>query len=142
LRQGSFAVSFCSNGKFRYLCGLDGELVTGTIATLPSPRSSYIPNLLLGVRPDRVLVFQWHSGTRLSEPGQSPNAFLLPTAVTQAVLLLEPMLANAVCIGGKVSESTPVLRTVIEKFGRKTASITHGDDEGIGNLGAGLTSQV
>jgi hypothetical protein len=139
---GSFAVSFCSNGKFRYLCGLDGDLVTGTIATLPSPRSSYIPNLLLGVRPDRVLVFQWHSGTRLSEPGQSPNSFLLPTAVTQAVLLLEPMLANAVCIGGKLSDSTPVLRTVIEKFGRKVASITHGDDEGIGNLGAGLTSQV
>jgi hypothetical protein len=52
------------------------------------------------------------------------------------------MIANAVCIGGKLSESTPVLRSVIEKFGRKVASITHGDDEGIGNLGAGVTPQV
>ena len=139
---GAFAVCFCSNGKLQYLCGLDGGLVSGSIATLPLPRSGYVPNLLLGVRPDRVLLFQWHSGTRLAEPGQSVNTFLLPTAITRPVLLLEPMVANAVCIGGKQSQSTPVLRGVIEKFGRKIASITHGDDEGIGHLGAGVTPQV
>lgn len=139
---GSFAVNFCTKGRLQYLCGLDDDLVTGSIASLPLPKSGYDANLLLGLRPDRVLIFQLHSGTRLAEPGQNPNTFLLPTAVTRPVLLLEPMVANAVCTGGKQGESTPVLRCAIEKFGRKLASITHGDDEGIGQLGAGVTPQV
>lgn len=36
----------------------------------------------------------------------------------------------------------PVLRAVIEKFGRKVASITHGENEGIGSMGAGLSARV
>lgn len=139
---GSFAVCFSSGSKVRYLCCLDGSLVSGVVATLPLPKNGFFQTLLLSVRPDRLLLYQWHAGTRLVERGQNPHIFLLPTAVTKPALMLEPMVANAICVGGKQPQSTPVLRTIIEKFGRKVASISHSEDEGIGSLGAGLSPQV
>lgn len=140
--MGAFAVAFCSGSKVRYLCCLDGNLSCGNIATLPIPTCGYSKMLLTAIRPDRVLVTEYNFGARLVEYGQNANTFLLPTAITRPVLLLEPMVANAICIGGKQDQSSPVLRTVIEKFGRKVASITHGDEEGIGNIGAGLTPKT
>jgi len=139
---GSFAVSYFSDCKVRYLCCLDGYLASGTIATLPLPLSENADRLLTGVRPDRILITEANGGTRFVEHGQNANTFLLPTALTRPALLLEPMVANAICVGGKQDISTPVLRVVIEKFGRKIASITHGDDEGIGNIGAGLSPRT
>lgn len=138
---GSFAVAFCSSDKVRYLSCLEGRLATGVLSTLP-PKSAAGPCHLVAIRPDRVLTSEWHSGVRLVEHGTSPNTFLLPTAVTRPALLLEPLVANAICVGGKQPLSTPILRTVIEKFGRKMASITHGDEEGVGNIGAGLTPRT
>lgn len=140
--MGAFAVAYCSGNKVCYLCCLDGSLATGTVATLPAPTCGYNQLLLTAVRPDRVLVTEFHHGVRLVEYGQSANTFLLPMAVTKPALLLEPMVANAICVGGKQDSSTPVLRTVIEKFGRKVASITHGDEEGVGNIGAGITPKT
>jgi hypothetical protein len=139
---GPFAVSYTCKDKLHYLCCLDAELSSGMICTMPYRRFGGSQNHLLGLRPDRLLLLEHHSGTRFVEFGQNPNSFMLPTASTWPALFLEPLIANAVCVGGKQSMSAPILRTVIEKFGRKVASITHGDDEGIGQNGAGLTAKV
>ena len=139
---GSFAVAFCSDSKLRYLTCLEGSFTAGAIASLPLPPVGESHAALTAIRPDRFLVLTTHNGTRLVEYGQNPHVFLLPTAVTKPALLLEPLVANAICVGGKQNVSTPALRTVIEKFGRKLVSITHGEDEGIGNIGAGLTPKV
>lgn len=139
---GAFAVGFISDGKFRYLCCLDGRLVTDSVATLSHGGHGSGHSCLLAVRPDRIIVSNWHHSVRLVENGQRVDSFILPAADTRLVLLLEPMVANAVCVGGKLDQSTPVLRAVIEKFGRKVASLTHGEDEGIGNRGTGISPKT
>lgn len=137
---GAFAVAFALDGKVRYLCCLDGDMAHGTIATL-APSNGANSFLLLAVRQDRVIGTDEQTGTRLVELGQKADSIFLPTALTKPALLLEPMVANAVSIGGKQSQSTTILRIIIEKFGRLVA-LAHGDNEGIGSLGAGLTSRV
>jgi hypothetical protein len=138
---GSHAVAFLTNqNKLRYICSLGGHLACGLIATLRLPRFGYCFNLLLAVRPDRSVYLGEHCGTRLAEQGLNKDTFVLTNASTKPALLLEPMVANA--IGEDEKEMTPVLRVVMEKFGRKVASITHGEDEGIGNQGAGITPRV
>ena len=76
------------------------------------------------------------------EQGEDRNSFLLPTCITRPALLLEPIVANALCEADNPGESTILLRAVIERFGRKVGSFPHGDDEGIGVNGTGLTQQV
>lgn len=135
---GSFAVCFSSDNKVRYLCCLDSEFADSGIASLRETST----NSLLAVRPDRLLFFPFPACPSLVEPGRNPNAFVLPAPNTRPALLLEAMVANAICVGGKQKQTTQVLRSVIEKFGRKVASITHGEKEGIGSSGAGLTSKT
>lgn len=140
---GSSTVSFCSSeAKVQYLTCLQGRLSFGNLSNLPMPRFGYGSHLLLAVRPDRVLLINWHSGSTLAEHKDDPDCFMLPTAVTKPAILLEPLVANAICEVAKSAESAVILRGVIEKFGRKVASITHGDDEGVGNRGAGITPRV
>jgi hypothetical protein len=142
---GSFTVAFCSHNenKLRYLSGLSRKFgQSGLIASFPEPSYSYCPHWLLGIRPDRFLFNSAHNGTRLVEKGQSRNSFLLPFATIRPALLLEPMLANAIATGGNGVVSQPFLRTVVEKFGRKLATMSHGDGEGVGNFGAGITPRV
>jgi hypothetical protein len=139
---GSFAMAYCAGEKIFSLSCLDGQLATGAIATMALPKYGHAYMTLLAVRPDRLIVGLTHNGIRCVDVGHNPNIFLLPAPTTRAALLLEAMIANAICVGGKRSESTAILRVVIEKFGRKVGSITHGDDEGIGSLGAGLTSRT
>lgn len=141
---GSYTVAYCSHEDhmIRYLSGLSFG-ASGLIAALPFPRYNYCPYLLLAVRPDRLIYTCWHSGSSLIERGQSTGVFMLPTATTKPALLLEPMIANAIATGGGPETSTKVFfRTVIEKFGRKVSTMTHGEKEGVGNWGAGLTPRV
>jgi hypothetical protein len=137
---GSFAVCFSSNDKVRYLCCLDKQLSTGVIASLGKSTHDFALNILFSVRPDRLILYSFLSGTILIEPGQGVDVFPLPTPSTRPAMLLEPMIANAVCVGGKQNRSNPILRLAIEKFGRKVSAIAHGEKEGIGSYGAGLTS--
>ena len=142
---GSFTVAYCSHSdyKLRYLSGVPESFGReGIIASFPLPVHSYCPHWLVGIRPDRFLYNPYHNGTRLVERGQSSNSFLLPFAVTRPALLLEPMIANAIATGGSQVASQPFLRTVVEKFGRKLATMSHGEDEGIGNFGAGISPRV
>lgn len=142
---GSYTVAYCSHRdhKLHYLCGLPNSFGrSGLIASFPTPFRSYCPNWLVGIRPDRFLYNSCHNGTRLVERGQPSHSFLLPTAVTRPALLLEPMIANAIATGGNETAFQPFLRTVVEKFGRKVATMTHGEDEGIGNWGAGISPRV
>ncbi|CAJ1959779.1 unnamed protein product [Cylindrotheca closterium] len=143
---GSFTVGYCSQDDhaIKYLSGVPSAFgCTGLIASLPLPRHTYSPHLILAVRPDRIIYTCYHNGSRLVERGQSTGIFMLPSATTRPALLLEPMVANAIATGGGAETATqPFFRTVIEKFGRKVSTMTHGDNEGIGNLGAGLTPKV
>lgn len=140
---GASSVSFCSmDYKVRYLSCVDKKLSSGILATLPAPRFGYGTCLLLAVRPDRFLWAGLHSGATLAEHTDDPDSFMLPTAVTRPAMLLEPLVANAICEGAKDGKSSVLLRGVIEKFGRKMASITHGENEGIGNRGTGITPRV
>ena len=142
--MGSYTVAYCSHDdyKIRYLSGLpDSFGCSGIISALPpTPQHSYCPHWLIAIRPDRLIYTSWHCGTRLVERGQSSNTILLPTAITRPALLLEPMIANA--IATKKDGTQTFFRTVVEKFGRKVATMTHGEDEGIGNWGAGMTPRV
>jgi hypothetical protein len=80
---------------------------------------------------------------------EDENAFVAPLACTRPLLLLKPLIANALChdlacgtnaeINGNVQIS---LRTTIEKLGRKDMTFPHCDDEGIGTHGMGITSDV
>jgi hypothetical protein len=142
---GSYTVAYCSHDdyKIRYLSGLpDSFGRSGLIAALPLPQYSYNPHWLLAVRPDRFIYSPWHTGTRLVDRGQNSNSFLLPTAITRPALLLEPMIANAIATGGKDTATQTFFRTVVEKFGRKVQTMTHGEGEGIGNYGAGMTPRA
>lgn len=144
--MGSFTVAYCSQDDhaIQYLSGVPSSFgASGLIASLPLPRHSYCPHLLLAVRPDRFVYTAYHNGSRLVERGESTGVFMLPSATTRPALLLEPMIANAIATGGGPDAATqPFLRSVIEKFGRKVATMTHGEDEGIGNWGAGITPRV
>lgn len=136
---GSFAVCYASNNKIRYLCCLDEEMATGVMASVGHSSHNPSPSVLIGVRPDRLILYSSMSASCLCEPAQNCDLLSFPVPSTRPVLLLEPMIANAVCIGQKKHQSTPILHHVIEKFGRKISSIAHGENEGIGSFGAGLT---
>ena len=139
---GAFAVGFVAEGQIKYLCCLDGELSCGTIANLiatPGCNTTYY--LLLAIRQDRIIGTEEHRCTRLVELGQKVDQIFLRSASTRPGLLLEPLVANAISIGGNGDQSTPVLYSIIEKFGRATA-LAHGDNEGIGSMGVGITSRV
>jgi hypothetical protein len=143
--MGSYTVAYCSHGdhKVRYLSGLpDRTGRSGIIASISVPIPSYYTMFLVAIRPDRFIYNTFHNGTRLVEQGQSSNSFLLPLAITRPALLLEPMVANAIALGSNKTAAQPFLRAIIEKFGRKVATMSHGEGEGIGNYGAGMTSQV
>ena len=140
---GASSVCFCTmDFKIRYLSCVSRKLSTGVLATLPTPKFGYGTCLLLALRPDRFLYYELHNGSTLAELEDDPNCFMLPAATTKPALLLEPLVANAICEGAKNGNSTPLLRTVIEKFGRKMAGIMHDEHEGIGNRGTGITPRV
>ena len=142
---GSFTVAYASHddNKVRYLSGVPGSYgASGLVASLPGPQYDYSPYWILAIRPDRIVYSCTHIGSRLVERGQDSNTFLIPTAVSRPILLLEPMIANAIATGQEETAKLPFLRTIVEKFGRKVATMTHGTGEGIGNHGAGITPRV
>jgi hypothetical protein len=138
---GAFAVAYLHGTSIRYICCLDQDLMEGSIASCPQT-SFYSNGHLLAICPDRWLSLRFQSSVNLVEFGENVDAFSLPRAVTFPALMLEPMISNAICVGGKQNNSTPILRAIVEKFGRKVTSIAHGESEGIGVLGAGLTGRT
>jgi hypothetical protein len=155
---GSHSVAFCSSSsaagggdaKIRYLnCVGSFRHTQGVIATIPSTRFGCAPHLLLAIRPDRIVHLSCHRGIRLVENGRNENTFLSPTATTRPAFLLEPLVANALCQGGgSVSDARKnkniqqLLRTVLERFGRKTSSFPHSEGEGTGILGRFSSTHV
>lgn len=97
---GNFAVVFSSEDKVRYLCCLDGDFVENGIATLSE--KSY--NAVLAVRPDRVLISPTQACPCRVEPGHNPSSFIMPAPNTRVALLLEALVANAICVGGKQNQ--------------------------------------
>ena len=134
---GSFAMCFASEGNIRYLsCIGDGDLEQAdTIATFPNEN-----HFLLALCPDRAVLFPVNQGLVCSA-GPNLDKFSLPLANLRPAFVLEPLVANAACAGGH-GVSNPFLRHVVEKFGRMKAALAHGEAEGIGNIGVGLSSRV
>ena len=148
---GSHCVAFCSsssaNGggdaKIRYLsCIKDATRSQGIIATIPRTKFGYASHLLLAIRPDRSVYLSCHSGSRMVEHGENMNRFLAPIPTTRPAFLLEPLIASALSqsggVGTDISENDTIqilLRTLLERFGRKTSSFPHSENEGTGTLG-------
>jgi hypothetical protein len=140
---GSHTVAYCSRDyKLRYLCCLTGKFSSGLLATLPVPRPEKHVYQLIAVRPDRFVYTNTNGLAHLIEQDGNEHSFLLPTAITRPALLLEPMVANALCESDTPGEGKAIIRSVIERFGRKVAPFPHTDDEGIGSAGSGLTPKV
>ncbi|KAL7430349.1 hypothetical protein ACHAXH_002811 [Discostella pseudostelligera] len=154
---GSHCVAFCAasgpscrgRSQVMYLSCLEDVGSYGTIVNTPTPQHGRGPTLLSAIRPDRVVYLNSHSGLRIVDKDDDEHTFVAPLPCTRPALLLEPLIANALCQDGSRGANASVdsavqrsLRTIIEKFGRKDMSSPHGDNQGIGANGAGVTSQV
>ena len=154
---GSHCVAFSTSSTpycddescIMYLSCLQGAHGYGVIASLPGKRNRATRVLLKAIRPDRVIISMSHGGVKLFGKDEQDNKFDIPLSITRPVLLLEPLIANALCqdlsFGENAVNNAMVqqsLDLVIEKFGRKETSLPHGDNEGIGCVGAGMTSKA
>lgn len=124
---GSSTVGYLHDNKLRYLCCMDHRHSNGTILSLRERRGC-CKYSLLAIQPDRILLFQ-NSLTQIKK-FSAKKTFLLETALINPVLLLEPMIANALCQESPTNVSS-LVRTVVERFGRRATLSTHGDNEGI-----------
>jgi len=154
---GSHCVAFCASAgscgggitRIMYLSCLQDVGHHGIVSTLPMPRHGKANSLLAAIRPDRLIYSNSQGGIRHASDDEDDSSFIVPLSQTRPVFLLEPLIANALCqdkwLGVNASKSSDVqtlLRTIIDKFGRKESSFPHGDNEGIGSLGAGVTIKV
>jgi len=121
---------------------------SGIIATLPICEHDISSFLLLAIRPDRFVYIQRHCGVRVVESRHEENSVLIPVTFTRPALMLEPLIVNALCqvSKGNTAQSDKMvqslLQSIIERFGRKLKSNPHGSKEGVGVLGAGITSTL
>lgn len=97
---------------------------------------------LLGLRPDRAVYLTMRYN--LSAPSSTDARFRISLRgpVTKPALLLEPMIANALGQNIDDNQKQKLLHTVLERFGPKLSSTPHGENEGLGTLGAGVTAKV
>jgi len=145
---GSRCVCFCSSigfhvpsSQIRYLSCLDKPYTTGSISTLERPIKHGSLPLFLSMFPDRFHYLEGINSDSVCEFSDERH-FLAPIAVTKPALLLEPLVANALClcdnpllcaIDSDVVQGT--LRSVIERFGRRLSNVPHGECQGIGIQG-------
>lgn len=87
------------------------------LATLPVPRPDKHVYQLIAVRPARFVYTNTNGLARLVEQDGNEHSFPLPTAITRPALLLEPMVANALCESNTPGEAKAIIRSVIEWFG-------------------------
>jgi hypothetical protein len=146
---GSRCVCFCSSigfhaplSKIWYLSCLDKPYTTGSISTLGRPIKYGSLPLFLSMFPDRFHYLESINSDSVCEFPDERH-FLAPIAVTKPALLLEPLVANALClcdnpllcaIDSDVVQGT--LRSVIDRFGRRLSNVPHGECQGIGIQGA------
>lgn len=134
------SVAFVERGNggtfhLNYLSAFEGNQ-KGCICTFSAPGN--IRNCqILGVRPDRVIFLPMRYTVEDASAGIS-----VPGPITKPALLLEPLVANA--LGENVDNDTrqSILHTVLERFGPKLSATPHGENEGVGTLGAGITAEV
>ena len=150
---GSHCVAFSGSvggaAQIMYLSCLENKGSRGVISTLPSLRRGKTQTLLAAIRPDRLVYLSSHGSLRVIEDDEDDFAFVTPLPSTRPLFLLEPLVANALCqdkcrgmSAGNNNGVQVALRTVIEKFGRKEIPFPHGENQGIGTFGAGITKNV
>ena len=135
---GSHTVAFGVSSSVMYLSCLGGR--HGVVANLSAPEGCFPSNMLLAaLRPDRCVYLTSQSDLRVVGPGEEEDSFAAPIAKAKPVFLLEPLVANALCLGGSDTVQA-TLRTVIQRFGRMDPTFAH--EGGIGSFGIGITSHV
>ena len=147
---GSRCVCFCSSAdyrgpslsKIRYLCCLSEPYAVGVVATLDEHNHRGALPLFLSIFPDRLHYLFIYQGYNLCEKAKNRDSFLVANAATKPALLLEPLVANALClcddplaIAAESDEVQITLRTVIDRFGRRLSNLPYTDDQGIGVQG-------
>jgi hypothetical protein len=145
---GSRCVCFCSSvnlhlpsSKIRYLSCLDEPHKTGIISTLEGQNRVGSSSLFLSMFPDRLHYVETISRDYVCESSDQ-DAFLVPIALTKPALLLQPLVANALCLcdDPKVcavdnDDVQSTLRSVIDSFSRRLSNLPHGENQGIGVQG-------
>jgi len=144
--MGSNCVAFLDAGSggsicLKYLSCYESNN-RGLICNIPGNLSKFDSTLLLAIRPDRIIYLPIRFEWKLSEQGDEDRLISVPCPLTKPALLLEPLVANA--LGQGEDDRTPdiSLRTLLERFGPKLTANPHGDNEGLGTLGAGITAGV
>ena len=114
--------------RIQYLSSSDGEYKDGLLTVIPS-----LCSFMIGIRQDRfVLGIESIVWKAFSEK------LMISRPLTKPALLLEPLLINAIC-----SNADDNFRKILcEKFGYKFTSSPHGDSEGIGCLGIGVSPKI
>ena len=135
---GSHTVAFGVSSSVMYLSCLNGR--HGVVANLSTPEGCFSSNILLAaLRPDRCVYFTSQGGLRVVGPDEEEDSFVAPIAKAKPIFLLEPLVANALCLGDSDTVQA-TLRTVIQRFGRMDPTFAH--EGGIGSFGIGITSDI
>ena len=141
---GSSCVSFIdrksNNQEIKYLSCFNGNQRVGTITSL-SPSISRFPNLLVAIRPDRVIYTSIHTEC------DHYKDCTVRIPITKPVFILEPLIANIFgemhCKASeKRKDALTALEFLIGRFGIKMNTNPYNEKEGIGTKGVGFTSVI
>ena len=123
-----------------YLCPSKGDQGS-RICNLP--RTHKVRNCeLLGLRPDRAVYLSMRYNFKNPSSADESELISLLGPVTKPALLLEPMVSNALAENIEDDEKEKILHIVLERFGPKLKHDPHGEKEGLGIIGAGVTAKV
>lgn len=118
--------------RIQYLSSFDGEFKNGLLTVIPSQC-----NFMIGIRQDRFVLGNERLVWRTFDEENSLSSIFSRPLIKPA-LLLEPLLINAVCFSSDID----FRKMLCEKFGYRFTSSPHGDSEGIGCLGIGVSPKI
>lgn len=133
---GSGCVAYISESnpnevRLKYLSLSDADLKEGVITSVP-----YSVSFIIGIRQDRVVL--GFENTTYGEYDGDEYCVELRRPVIKPVLLLEPLVLSAVSSHLNVT----LLRKLCETFGIKTLPNPHGEQEGLGTIGVGVSIKL
>jgi hypothetical protein len=97
--------------------------------------------MLVALRPDRMIYLMNHTDLTFYKD-QNVDTLSGLMVLTRPLLLLEPLVTNAIGHMTAVDGKDTLLRTIFEKFGPKKISNPYQESEGIGTFGVGITPKV
>ena len=147
--MGSHCVAFCEcsrkSAKLSYLSCSDGipSHRIGTICTVSIPAYQDSSVQPLAIRPDRFIYLCSEVNSKTVKCVNIGTCYSVPIALTRPVSVLEPLIANTLGqMNARESYCKETLYLLLERFGRNSKSALHGEMEGIGTSGIGITSKA